>query len=74
MRRLIDLGYPPFVFGHPSRILFSYVYRSQVIFFIDGQIIMDVAMQYGKIAALVPEFVVEELPLAELQPRFLCLQ
>ena len=28
----------------------------------------------SKIAALVPEFVVEDLPSAELQPRFLCLQ
>ena len=28
----------------------------------------------GKTAALVPEFVVEDLLLAELQPRFLCLQ
>ena len=28
----------------------------------------------GKIAALVPEFVVEELPLAELQPWFLRLE
>ena len=28
----------------------------------------------SKSAALVPEFAVEDLPLAELQPRFLCLQ
>ena len=28
----------------------------------------------GKTAALVPEFAVEDLPSAELQPRFLCLQ
>ena len=28
----------------------------------------------GKTAALVPEFVVEDLPLAKLQPRFLRLQ
>ena len=28
----------------------------------------------GKTAALVPEFAVEDLPLAELLPRFLCLQ
>ena len=28
----------------------------------------------GKTAALVPEFVVEDLPLAELQPSFLRLQ
>ena len=28
----------------------------------------------GKTTALVPEFVVEDLPLAELQPRFLRLQ
>ena len=28
----------------------------------------------GKTAALVPEFVVEDLPSAELQPRFLRLQ
>ena len=28
----------------------------------------------GKTAVLVPEFTVEDLPLAELQPRFLCLQ
>ena len=28
----------------------------------------------GKTAALVPEFGVEDLPSAELQPRFLCLQ
>ena len=28
----------------------------------------------GKTAALVPEFEVEDLPSAELQPRFLCLQ
>ena len=28
----------------------------------------------GKAAALVPEFAVEDLPLAELQPRFLRLQ
>ena len=28
----------------------------------------------GKTAALVPEFVAEDLPLAELQPRFLHLQ
>ena len=28
----------------------------------------------GKNAALVPDFVVEDLPLVELQPRFLCLQ
>ena len=27
-----------------------------------------------KTAALVPEFLVEDLPLAELQPWFLCLQ
>ena len=28
----------------------------------------------GKIAALVPEFAMEDLPSAELQPRFLSLQ
>ena len=28
----------------------------------------------SKTATLVPEFAVEDLPLAELQPRFLCLQ
>ena len=28
----------------------------------------------GKTVALVPQFVVEDLPLAELQPRFLRLQ
>ena len=28
----------------------------------------------GKTAALIPEFAVEDLPLAELQPRFLRLQ
>ena len=28
----------------------------------------------GKTAALVPEFAVEDLPFAELQPGFLCLQ
>ena len=28
----------------------------------------------GKTAALVPEFAVEDLPSAELHPRFLCLQ
>ena len=28
----------------------------------------------GKTAALVPEFAVENLPSAKLQPRFVCLQ